>query len=145
MMGELIECTEQTVTLCADAPRKVGTKTELAVSLPDGILLRSFSLSGTITGCRCVSHPESDYYVLEMEIGELSPMNKKILDAYKGFLERESMRMKRRVNTKAAEQAFQDFVANLRRLHNTAEETRQIMQGTLELARRAAQGKITIH
>jgi len=144
-MNELIEFTEETVTFYADAPSEVGTKKELVVRLPEGILLKSFSLTGTITGCRFVSHDSSSCYVLEMEIGELSLMNKKILDAYKDFLERESMLTERRGDMKAAQEAFQDFGANLRRLRNTAEEARQIMQGTLELARRTAGGKTTIH
>jgi len=144
-MNELIEFTEGTVTFYADAPSKVGTKTELEVRLPEGILLRSFSLTGTITGCRFVSHHRSNYYVLEMEIGELSPMNRKILDAYKDFLKIESMRTVRRGHMKAAQEALENFETNLRRLRKTAEKTKDIMKGTLELARRTAQGKITIH
>ncbi|MDY6988139.1 MAG: hypothetical protein SWQ30_08770 [Thermodesulfobacteriota bacterium] len=144
-MNELIEFTEETVTFYADAPSQVGTKRELVVKLPEGILLKSFSLTGTITGCKFMSHHGSSCYVLEMEMGALSPMNKKILDAYRDFLERESMLTERRVYMKAAQEAFQDFGANLRRLSNTAEEARQIMQGTLELAKRTAEGKSTIH
>ena len=145
MMNELIEFTDEAVTFYADAPSAVGTKKELIVKLPEGILLRSFSLAGTITGCRFVSGHGSCCYMLEMQIGELSPMNRKILEAYKDFLERENMRTATRGHMETAREAFQHFETNLGQLRETAERAKQLLKGTLELARRAADGKTTIH
>ena len=51
-MTETIRLTEDAVTLRSDRPKHMGTKIDLEVKLPEGVLLQSFTLNGTITSCK---------------------------------------------------------------------------------------------
>jgi hypothetical protein len=145
MANEMITCTEESVTLRADVPKPVGTKMDVEVRLPKGILIKSFLLNGTITACECAREAGSGRYVLKMKIGSLSPMNQKILEAYKDFLERERMLKEIKIDMQAFQEAFDTFGKKLRQLRKTAEEVKDSVRGTLELMKRNAQDKPTIH
>ena len=145
MTTEVIKVTRDTVTLFTDTPRNVGTKIDLEVRLPEGMLLKSFALKGTISGCEFLSKNGLSGYLLEMKIGEISPLNQKILDAYIDFLEREGMLKEISVDFQALQEVFDDFGRRVTQLRETAEEVRNNIRGTLELVKRNAQGKTTIH
>ncbi len=146
MTGELVRYSDETVTLRSNTPTAIGTKIGLEVKLPQGILIKSFLLKGTITGCRSLDDNDgSACYQLEMRVGDLAPLNQKILEAYADFLEREKMLKEIKVDLQAFQQAFETFGAKLRQLRETAEEVRSSVRGTLELMRRNREGKTTIH
>ena len=141
----MIKLTEETVTLRTDTPKNIGTKIDLQVELPERILLKHFTLNGTITGSEYVSNNGSGSYILEMKIGDLSPMNKKILHAYVDFLERENMLKETRVDLKALQEVFDDFGQKLRQLRATSELVKSNVEGILELLIRNREKKTTIH
>lgn len=145
MASQMIRFTEQYVTLRTDAPRTIGTEMDVEVRLPRGILIKSFLVNGTITGCRSEQEDGTSSYVLEMKIGHLAPMNQKILEAYKDYLERERMLNEIKIDVQAFQQAFDNFGKKLRQLRKTAEEVKDNVRGTLELIRRNSQDKTTIH
>ncbi len=147
MMTQLIKLTGNTVTLLSNKPKNIGTEVDLKVRLPEGTLLKSFALSGTIIRCQpvTVSDDESPGYVLEVKLGDISPMNKNILDAYVDFIERRSMLKGIKVDFKALEDVMSDFSEKLTQLRKTSELMRNHAKGTLELLMRNAGGKTTIH
>lgn len=145
MASELITFDEGAVTLRTDTPKPVGTKMDVEIRLPKGILIKSFLLNGTITVCKCVNKGESSTYLLKMKIGSLSPMNQKILEAYQDYLEREKMLNEIKIDMEAFQEAFANFGKKLRQLRKTAEEVKDSVRGTLELIRRNSQEKTTIH
>jgi hypothetical protein len=123
-MTETIRLTEDVVTLRSDRPKHMGTKIDLEVKLPEGVLLQSFTLNGTITSCKYVSDNGSGSYILEMKIGDMSPMNKEILKAYVDFLERKDMLKGIRTDLKALQEVFSHFGERLARLRATSELVR---------------------
>jgi hypothetical protein len=145
MANKLIDFSEQQVVLRADTPKAVGTKMDVEIRLPKGILIKSFLLNGTITACECQRTSGSDSYLLQMKIGRLSPINQKILEAYKDFLERERQLNEIKIDVQAFQEAFDNFGKKLRQLRRTAEEVKDSVRGTLELIKRNAQEKQTIH
>jgi hypothetical protein len=145
MANKLIDFSEERVVLEADTPKAIGTKMDVEVRLPKGILIKSFLLNGTITACECQSNCGANSYVLQMKIGNLSPINQKILEAYKDFLEREQMLNEIKIDVQAFQEAFDNFGKKLRQLRRTAEEVKDSVRGTLELIKRNAQDKQTIH
>jgi hypothetical protein len=145
MANELITFSDKSVTLRTDRPKPVGTKMDVEIRLPKGILIKSFLLNGTITVCECVSKGDSSTYLLKMKIGSLSPLNKKILEAYQDYLDREKMLKDIKIDMDAFQEAFEIFGKKLRQLRKTAEEVKDSVRGTLELIRRNAQEKPTIH
>ncbi|MCK4727864.1 MAG: hypothetical protein KAT27_02985 [Desulfobacterales bacterium] len=144
-MTETIRVREDVVTLRSDRPKHLGTKIDLEVKLPEGVLLQSFTLNGTITSCEYVSDNGSGSYILEVKIGDISPMNKKILKAYIDFLEREDMLKGIEMDLKALQQAFSHFGQRLSQLRATSELMRSELEGILELLMRNPGRKITIH
>jgi hypothetical protein len=144
-MAEMISLTLSTVTLYTDAPKGVGQRMDFEVKLPEGIRLRSFTINGTVTGCKPVGVSRSGGYKLEMSIGDLSPTNKKILEAYVDFVEREKTLREIRPDFKGLQEACNDFGEKLKQLRETAEEMKSNVRGALELIRRNAAGKTTIH
>lgn len=146
MKSEVVAFSEDKITLRASSPKDVGSKIDLEVRLPKGILIKSFLLNGTVTRCADEKCPETGGYLLEMKIGDLSPLNEKILHAYKDFLDRERELNDIKVDLKAFQQAFDNFGEKLRLLRRTAVEVRNNVRGTLELMKRNANNKnTTIH
>jgi len=147
MTTQLIKLTGNKVALLTNTPKDTGTKIDLKVRLPKGSLLKSFTLSGTIVRCQpvTVSNDESPGYVLEVKLGDISPMNKNILDAYVDFIERRNMLKGVKVDFKALEDVISDFREKLTQLRETSELLRNNVKGTLELLTRNAGGKTTIH
>ncbi|NVM21880.1 MAG: hypothetical protein HWN68_08890 [Desulfobacterales bacterium] len=144
-MSELIELTGETITLYADTPKGVGSTIDFEVKLPEGILLKSFMINGTITACESVRHNGSCNYMIQMRLGEISPINKMILEAYIDFLERDNMLKKITMDFGGLQEALDDFMQNVSKLAETAEQARDNIRGTLELARRNSEGETTIH
>ncbi len=144
MKGQLIEFKEESVTVHTDTPKTVGTEIDLEVRLPQGILVRSFLLSGTITGCERLRNGSRSYR-LEIKIGDLSPMDQQILHAYKDFLEREQMLNRINMDLEAFQQAFRNLEAKLRQLRKTVTQVRDNLRGTLEFMQRNGRGNATIH
>jgi len=144
-MTETIRVREDVVTLRSDRPKHLGTKIDLEVKLPEGVLLQSFTLNGTITSCEYVSDNGSGSYILEVKIGDISPMNKKILKAYIDFLEREDMLKGIEMDLKALQQVFSHFGQRLSQLRATSELMRSELERILELLMRNPGRKITIH
>jgi hypothetical protein len=147
MMTQMIKLTGNKVTLLTNTPKNIGTKIDLKIKLPKGTLLKCFTLSGTIIRCQpvTVSNDESPGYVLEVKLGDISPMNKNILDAYVDFIERRNMLKGVKVDFKALEDVMSDFREKLTELGETSELLRNNVKGTLELLMRNAGGKTTIH
>jgi len=147
MMTQMIKLTGSKVTLLTNTPKNIGTKIDLKIKLPKGTLLKCFTLSGTIIRCQpvTVSNDESPGYVLEVKLGDISPMNKNILDAYVDFIERRNMLKGVKVDFKALEDVMSDFREKLTQLGETSELLRNNVKGTLELLMRNAGGKTTIH
>jgi hypothetical protein len=145
MMTEKIKLTGDTVTLFTDTPENIGIEIDLEVKLPGGILLKSFVLNGTIIRCQPASNHESPGYMLEVKIGNMSSMDKKILGAYIDFIERENMLKEIKVDFKAFEDVICDFGKKLRQLRETSEMIRNKLGGTLKLLIRNTEGKTTIH
>lgn len=146
MQSEVVAFSEDKITLRASSPRNVGAKIDLEVRLPKGILIKSFSLNGTVTRCDQEQCSDSTGYLLEMKIGDLTPLNEKILEAYKDFLNREKTLNEIKIDLQAFQQAFNNFGDKLRQLRQTAEEVRNNVRGTLELMKRNAENKnTTIH
>jgi hypothetical protein len=146
MKSEVVAFSEDRVMLRASVPKNIGEKVDLEVRLPKGILIKSFILNGTVTQCAHERCPEKGGYLLEMEIGDLSPLNEKILEAYKDFLSRDQALRKIKLDLKAFQEAFDNFGEKLRLLRRTAEEVRNNVRGTLELMKRNSDNKnTTIH
>lgn len=145
MANEMVKFSEELVTLRTDEPKTVGSKMDVEVRLPKGILIKSFLLNGTITACEYVHNGESGSYELQLKIGSLSPMNQKILEAYKDYLEREKMLNEIKMDMQAFQVAFENFGKKLRQLRKTAEEVKDSVRGTLELMKRNSKDKPTIH
>ena len=146
MTSEIIKFAKKTITLCADSPKSVGTEIDLLVKLPEGMILRSFPLEGTVTDCELVSNNGSSCYVLEVKIGDVSPLNEKILEAYKDYLERKEILDEIKIDFVALKEVFEGFAERLRQLRMAAEEARNNVKGTLEMLRRTSSGgKTTIH
>ena len=146
-MIEIVRVTQEIVTLRSDRPRAVGTKIDLEVTLPEGVLLESFTLNGSIISCKCTSNNESENYILEMKIGDISAKNKKILEAYIDFIERKKMLNGLKMDLKAlqVQEAFSDFGERLTRLRETSEVLRSELEGISELLLRNFGKNITIH
>jgi len=144
-MTETIRLAEDVVTLRSDRPKHMGTRVDLEVELPEGILLQSFTINGTITSCKYVSDNGSGSYISEMKIGDISPMNKEILKAYVDFLERRKMLKRLKTDLKVLQGAFSDLGERLGQLRATWERMRSELQGILELLRRNSGSNITIH
>lgn len=145
IMTETIRLSEDVVTLRSDRPKYLGTKVDLEVELPKGILLQSFTINGTITSCKYVSDNNTGSYISEMKIGDISPMNKKILKAYVDFLERKEMLKRLKMDLKVLQEAFSHLGEKLGQLKATWEQMRGDLEGILELLRRDSGDKITIH
>ena len=147
MMTQLIKLTGDTVTLLSNTPKNIGTEIDLKLRLPKGTLLKCFTLSGSIIRCQpvTVSDDKSPGYVLEVKLGDISPMNKNILDAYVDFIERRNMLKGIKVDFKALEDVMSDFGEKLTQLRKTSELLRNNVKGTLELLMRNAETKTTIH
>lgn len=145
IMTETIRLAEDVVTLRSDRPKYMGTKVDLEVELPKGILLQSFTINGTITSCKYVSDNTTGSYISEMKIGDISPMNKKILKAYVDFLERREMLKRLKMDLKVLQEAFSHLGERLGQLRATWEQMRSELEGILELLRRDSGSKITIH
>ena len=133
MMTQLIKLTGDTVTLLSNTPKNIGTEIDLKLRLPKGTLLKCFTLSGSIIRCQpvTVSDDKSPGYVLEVKLGDISPMNKNILDAYVDFIERRNMLKGIKVDFKALEDVMSDFGEKLTQLRKTSELLRNNVQGTL--------------
>jgi hypothetical protein len=144
-MTETIRLAEDVVTLRSDRPKYMGTKVDLEVELPKGILLQSFTINGTITSCKYVSDNRTGSYISEMKIGDISPINRKILKAYVDFLERKEMLKRLKMDLKVLQEAFSHFGEKLGQSRATLELMRSELEGILELLRRDSGSKITIH
>ena len=145
MSNKLIDFSEERVVLQTNSPKAVGTKMDVEVRLPKGILIKSFLLHGTITACECHSEDGSNRYILHVKVGNLSPINQKILEAYKDYMEREKMLHDIKIDVQAFQEAFYQFGKKLRQLRQTAEEVKDSVRGTLELMKRNAEENQTIH
>jgi hypothetical protein len=145
MASKLITFNDESVLLRTDTPKPVGTKMDVEIRLPKGILIRSFLLNGTVTLCECVQKEGSNTYLLKMKIGNLSPVNQKILEAYQDYLKREKMLSEIKIDMEAFQEVFETFGKKLRQLRKTAEEVKDNVRGTLELIKRNSQEKTTIH
>ncbi|MBW2317859.1 MAG: hypothetical protein JRF24_04085 [Deltaproteobacteria bacterium] len=145
MTNRLIELTNDTMILRTDAPRTIGANLDLEIKLPEGVLAGSFIVNGTITSCAFITNNGSSHYMLEIQLGKLSEANRKILEAYRGFLESEELLNEKKVDLVAIREAFDTLGSNLRQLRETAEELRDNIRGTLELMKRTAEGKTTVH
>ena len=84
-------------------------------------------------------------YILEMKIGDISPINRKILKAYIDFLGREDMLKGIKIDLKALQEVFSHFGERLNQLRATSELIRSKLEGVLELLMRNSGRKITIH
>ena len=132
MIGKEIKLTEDSVVLRTDTPADIGTTIDLEIKLPEGILLKSFKINGTVSGCGYVGDNRSGQYVLEIRIGDISPMNKKILEAYIDFLKREEMLKGIKVEFSILQKSLNDFEKRLRQLRAISELTRTNLRKTLE-------------
>ena len=146
MKSQVIAFDENTITLRASARKEIGKKINLEVKLPKGILIKSFLVNGTIVCCDPDQCEEQGGFLLKVKIGKLSPLNEKILDAYKDYLGREKMIKEIRVDLQAFQEAFERFGKKLRLLRQTAEDVKNNVRGTLELMKRNTENKnTTIH
>lgn len=144
-MSGMIKLTANTVILHTDTPKDVGSRMVIEVKLPEGVLLKSFTINGTITGCEPIKHNGSKAYMLEMKIGDMSQVNKRILEAYVDFLVRGKQLSGIRIDIEGLQDACNDFGEKLAKLRKTAEEVRNNLRGTLELVKRNSGRKTTIH
>jgi len=103
----------------------------------------------SIEAARCARHWQAGNglgsYILEMKIGDISPINTKILKAYIDFLGREDMLKGIKIDLKALQEVFSHFGERLNQLRATSELTRSKLEGVLELLMRNSGKKITIH
>ena len=131
MIEKTIKLTEESVVLHANTPRNIGTIIDFEIKLPDGILLKSFTLNGTVSGCEYAGDDSSNQYFLEIKIGDISPMNKKILEAYIDFLKREERLKGIKVDFSALQESLNDFEEKVRQLRATSEFVRTSLEKTL--------------
>jgi hypothetical protein len=144
-MNHVIELTDDTAILRTAQPRGLGTCVELEVKLPEGVLANHLLIRGTVTRCESMDHNGEGRYMLEMKIGKMSPVDRKILVAYREYLERKRALAKVTVDLNEIQAAFESFGRNLHQLRKNAEVLRNNLRGTLELMKMKAEGKTTIH
>lgn len=145
MANEMIDLNSEKVVVRAEQPRRVGTKMDLVVNLPKGIVLRSFSLSGVVSDCRLDDSNGSSRYILEMKIGPMQNQEKEILAAYIEFRSRQKALEGMRIDMDSLRNVFSDFGHKLGRLRDTSSQMKSTLEGALELMRLKADGKETIH
>jgi len=148
MMTPMIQLSGNKVTVLTNKPRNIGAKIAVKVRLPNGSLLQSLTLRGAVIRCQpvTVGHDESPRYVVEVTFGDLSPVNRRILEAYIDFVERRNMLKEiKKVDFKALEDVMRDFGERLAQLSKTSELLRDNVKGTLELLIRHGREETTIH
>lgn len=145
MATDMIGFKDNAVTLHTDTPRPVGSQVDVEVRLPKGILVTTFVLNGVVTACRRRQTDEVGSWELEMVVGRLSPVTQEILVAYKDYLERQRMLNEISIDLEAFRLAFENFSRKLHQLRKTAQEVKDNVRGTLELMRRDAGDKTTLH
>ena len=91
MNGNIIQLTNDKVTLIDKAPRNKGMAIILNIDLPEGAILKSFPLNVTVSECEKIRINETDCYLLEMKIGELSKENRQILQGYLEYINRDHL------------------------------------------------------
>ena len=80
-----------------------------------------------------------------MKIGDLSPFNQKILTAFMEFTKRESLIKAVSIDTDHLQETLTDLKKKFARLAAAVEMLRINAQGALELIKRDASGKNTLH
>lgn len=144
-MNRVIELTKDTAILHTAKPKSLGTCVDLEIKLPEGVLANHLLITGTVTRCEFIDQNGEGLYLLEMRLGKMSPVDQKILTAYREYLERKRALAKVTVDLNEIHAAFESFGQNLRQLRETAEVLRNNLRGTLELMKMKAEGKTTIH
>jgi len=144
-MNQVIELTDDTAIIHTAQPKGLGTKVELKVKLPDGVVANHLVIPGTVTRCDLIDSNGKSQYLLELKINEMSSVDQKILAAYREFLERKKVLAKVKVDLGEIQAAFDTFGSNLRELRKNAEDLRDNLRGTLELMKIKAEGRTTVH
>ena len=145
MMKKLIKLTEELVTFSSDRPVDVGAKIDLEIKLPEGTSIKSFVIQGVVTDCELVQDKASRHYNVDMKIGDLSPFNQKILSAFMELTKRESLIKAVSIDTDHLQETLTDLKKKFARLASAVEMLRINAQGALELIKRDASGKNTLH
>ena len=129
MKRDVVDYCDEKITIRCNDPKKVGSDMDIEVRLPEGILVQSLLLKGTVVRCAREERTEPERYVLELKIDDLTPLNEKILDAYKDFLDRERKIQAIKIDIEGFQRAFENFGRKLRLLRRTAEEVRKRIFG----------------
>jgi len=144
-MNHVIELTNDTAIVHTAEPKGLGMCVDLEIKLPEGVLANHLLITGTVTRCESIDHGGEGLYMLEMKLGKMSPTDRKILGAYREYLERKRALAKVTIDLNEIQTAFESLGRNLRQLRETAEALRNNLRGTLELMKIKAEGKTTIH
>lgn len=145
MMKRLIKLTEKLVTFSSDRPIDLGAKIDLEIRLPEGTSIKSFVLQGVVSDCALVQEKASRHYLVDMKIGDLSPFNQKILTAFMEFAKRESIIRAVSIDADHLQETLTDLKRKFTRLAAAVEMLKINAQGALELIKRDASGKNTLH
>ncbi len=86
MNGNIIQLSNNKVTLIDNAPRDKDTAIILNIDLPKGAILDNFPLNVTVTECEQIHINGNKCYLLEMTIGEILEENSQILQGYLEYI-----------------------------------------------------------
>ncbi len=88
MNGNIIQLSNNKVTLIDNAPRDKGAVIILNIDLPQRAILDNFPLNVTVTECEQICINGNNCYLLEMSIGKISEENRQILQGYLEYINR---------------------------------------------------------
>ena len=145
MIKKLVKLTKRSVEFFADRPIDVGAEIDLEIKLPEGVWIKSFVLHGTVNDCKSVRENGSDYYLVNMKIGDLSALNQTILTSFMEFLERDCIIKETRRDFDHLQETLTDLKKKFIRLAAAIDHLKTNAQGVLELIKRNRSGKTTLH
>lgn len=121
MNKAIIKISEKNCTLRVAEPCRVGTVMNWDIQMPTSAHLDKLTVSGTVTECAYSPDHGSGDYLLDVAIGEMSPVDQAIFKAYVDFLDRESALNQIAAEHKALQETLQQFSRTLSQFISAAE------------------------
>ena len=91
MKNNIIQLSEDKVTIIDNAPQSVGASVEILIKFPQGAVMDALTLKGKVSRCEKMKATAEKNYLLELDISDLEPPIKLILQFYIVYLEREKL------------------------------------------------------
>ncbi|MBN2374617.1 hypothetical protein JXL19_12615 [bacterium] len=141
---QVIDVTDDTFTFLSNTHMDKGSEIKLEIRLPEKMPIKSLTIKGDLIQCSLFCQNGSSIYLIEIKTCLLSEVNRKILAAYKDYLERDKEIKKLRHDYNIFNEAVIELKENFRHLASAVLLFFNMAKGVLESAGKLPPDKTSI-